>query len=103
MLNDGDYQSVVQILLITIEIHLPNAHSLKEKRGSIKSCIEKLKKSLNASVAEVGYTDKWQRSVIALSLVGTDKFYLDKSVGRAESIVTQFSEISVVRIERHWL
>jgi len=103
MVNDDDYQQSLRILLITIELHLPNAHSLKEKRGSIKSCIERLKHSLNASVAEIAFTEKWQRSVIAIAIVGSDKHHMEKSLGRAENIVQQLSELSIVRIERQWL
>jgi uncharacterized protein YlxP (DUF503 family) len=109
MFNDGNEhehqttQDSVKILLLTIELHLPNAHSLKEKRASIKSCIERLKKSINASVAEIGFTDKWQRSVIALCIVGTDKHYLEKSMSRVENIVMQLPELVIARIERQWL
>jgi len=102
-INGDDKQDSPQVLLITIELHIPNAHSLKEKRASIKSCIERLKKALNASVAEIGFTDKWQRSIIAISIVGTDKHYLEKSVNRTENIIMQLAELSIVRIERQWL
>ncbi|MDH3215217.1 MAG: DUF503 domain-containing protein [Candidatus Krumholzibacteria bacterium] len=58
------------IKLLTIDLHLPGRSSLKEKRFVISSLKMKLSKRCNVAVAEIGYQDKWQRSLLAIVMVG---------------------------------
>jgi len=60
------------IRLLTIDLHFPGRSSLKEKRFVLSSLKTRLSNRFNVAVAEVGYQDKWQRSLIAVVTVGTD-------------------------------
>ena len=55
--------------LARIELHLPACHSLKEKRALLNHLKEHLRRR-NLSVSETGHQDEWQRTAIALALVG---------------------------------
>ena len=55
----------------TIELHILEPNSLKEKRKVIKSIVSRVKNKFNVSIAEVGYQDKWQRSVLGVAVVST--------------------------------
>jgi uncharacterized protein len=55
-----------------IELHVHGSRSLKQKRGVVKSIVQRLRNRFNISVAEVGGQDTWQRAVLGLSLVGCD-------------------------------
>ena len=50
---------VVGILRIDLRLH--DNRSLKGKRKIVKSMVDRIKYKFNASVAEVGSNDKWQR------------------------------------------
>ena len=66
-----------QIGILTLEIHLPQSASLKQKRAVIKSLKDRLAQHFNVSVAEIDYLDKWQRAVLALVMVANDRVYLE--------------------------
>ena len=51
------------------EIFLPYSQSLKDKRRLVKGVIERLKKRLSISVAEVDCHDLRQRSIVGFSFV----------------------------------
>ena len=51
--------------VLTLELHLPDSHSLKDKRSVVKGLKDRLRHRFNVSVAEIGGHDTWQRSVIA--------------------------------------
>ena len=53
----------------TIELHIQEPNSLKAKRKVIKSIITRVKNNFNVSIAEVGYQDKWQRSILGVAVV----------------------------------
>ena len=65
-----------------LEIHLriPEAHSLKEKRGVVKRIIERLKNKFNVSVSEVDDQDRWQSSIIGVVTISSSKKVVDATL-----------------------
>ena len=94
---------VVGTGLITLRLH--DCRSLKEKRKVVKSIINRMRNSFNASVAEVGSNDIHQRAEIGFSLVGNDKalinskldkiFNMVEGLGLAEIIDTEMEIINL--------
>lgn len=65
------------VKLLTLELHFPGCSSLKEKRFVLSSLKDRLRRRFNVSVAEVGYQDKWQRSTVAVAMVGSSRRAVD--------------------------
>lgn len=57
------------IAVAEITLHLPDSHSLKDKRQIIKSVIERVRNRFEVSIAEVGQNDVWQVAQIGLSYI----------------------------------
>jgi len=74
---------------VEIELSIPYAHSLKEKRGVVKRIVERVKGKFNVSVSEIGEQDKWQRSVIAVVTVGTSKRVVDATLEKVIEFVEE--------------
>ena len=56
--------------LLSIELHLPGARSLKDKRMVLRSVKDRLKK-FNVSVSETEHQDLWQRAELGVVTVST--------------------------------
>ncbi|MBS3950169.1 MAG: DUF503 domain-containing protein [Peptococcaceae bacterium] len=63
---------------LIVELHIPQAHSLKEKRSVVKSVIARTREKFNVSVAEVDYHDMWQRAEIAVAVVSGSHTEVDR-------------------------
>jgi uncharacterized protein YlxP (DUF503 family) len=61
-----------------IELHLPGARSLKDKRSSLKSLIARLHKEFNVSCGEVECHDLWQSAVIGVAVISTHSAHADR-------------------------
>jgi uncharacterized protein YlxP (DUF503 family) len=76
------------IALCTIDLHLPGANSLKDKRSVLKSVIHRVRREFNVSIAEVEQQDVWRSAVLAVVTVSSDRAYahglLTKVVGWIE-------------------
>lgn len=59
----------------TLELSIPGATSLKDKRQVVKSVVARLRNQYNVSVAEVDLLDSWQSAVIAAVTVSGDQNY----------------------------
>lgn len=53
-----------------MELFFAQSGSLKDKRQLLKSLVERLRRRFNVSVAEVEGLELWQRSTVAVALVG---------------------------------
>ncbi|MBV9227869.1 MAG: DUF503 domain-containing protein [Chloroflexi bacterium] len=52
-----------------IILHLPECHSLKEKRQVVKSLMARVRNQFEVAIAEVGENDRWQIARIGVSYV----------------------------------
>ena len=61
-----------------VDIRIPGAHSLKDKRRVVKSIKERLKNQFNVSIAEIGSLDSWQRAELAFVCVSNERPRVDR-------------------------
>ncbi|MFQ5723024.1 MAG: DUF503 domain-containing protein [Terriglobia bacterium] len=58
--------------LLTLDIHLPYAHSLKEKRQALRKLKDRLRARYNVAVAELDHQNLWQRALVGVVSVSPD-------------------------------
>jgi uncharacterized protein len=56
--------------LLSVELHLPEAHSLKEKRMVLRRVKERVKK-FNVAISETDHHDLWQRAALGVVTIST--------------------------------
>ncbi len=66
--------------LLTLEIHIPDAQSLKDKRQVLRSLKDKLRREFNVAVAELDHQDVWQRSVVGVVTLSNEERHLHESL-----------------------
>jgi uncharacterized protein YlxP (DUF503 family) len=75
---------VPAIGVLTLEIVLQNAHSLKDKRHVVKSLKDRLRGKFNVAVAEIDYQDLWQRAAVAVVTVASEHEHAGKVLQSVE-------------------
>ncbi len=63
--------------LLTLEIHLPYSHSLKEKRAVLRKVKDRLRSRFNVAVAEMDHRDVWQVATLGVVSVSDSRQLLD--------------------------
>jgi uncharacterized protein YlxP (DUF503 family) len=58
------------VAVMVIDLHFPDAGSLKSKRKELSSIKAQLRGRLGAAVAETDHQDLWQRATITAALTG---------------------------------
>jgi hypothetical protein len=66
--------------LLTLELFIPDAHSLKDKRQILRSLKDRLRGQFNVAVAELEHQDLWQRSVVGVVGISSDEHSLRESL-----------------------
>jgi uncharacterized protein YlxP (DUF503 family) len=83
--------------LLTLDIHLQDTHSLKEKRHVLLRLKDRLCNKFNVAVAELDYQDLWQRSAIGVVSISSSeknlRQVLEGAEKEAESIIEEFGSV----------
>jgi len=82
--------------LLTLDLHIFESHSLKEKRFVIKSLIDRVKSKFNVSVAEVDANDLWQRSVIGIAFVSNETVMVNKVFEQIKNLVVSIHSVELL-------
>jgi uncharacterized protein len=85
--------------ILTVELHFPEAGSLKGKRRYVKSAKAQLQNRFGASVAEVDHHELWQRAQLTLSCVAREYREAEQLLDEAERYLSG-QEFELVRSER---
>jgi uncharacterized protein len=72
------------VAVLVIDLHFPDAGSLKSKRKELSSIKAQLHGRLGAAVAEVDHQDTWQRSTLTAALTGGSLATLSAAADRLE-------------------
>ena len=70
--------------ILTVELHFPEAHSLKEKRHFVRSAKAQLQNRVGASVSEVDHHDVWQRTRLTVACVAREHREVTRLLDEAE-------------------
>jgi uncharacterized protein YlxP (DUF503 family) len=62
----------MHVATLTIELHLADCSSLKQKRSRLKPLLAQLHRTFNVSAAEVGDNDHHRSAVIGVVIVSND-------------------------------
>ena len=65
------------VALLTLELHIEGAHSLKDKRQVLRSLKDRLRGQFNVAVAELDHTDLWQRATLGVVSISDSRDYLE--------------------------
>jgi len=89
------------IALLELDLYIPYAQSLKDKRMAIRSLKDRLRKRFNVSISEVDHQELWQRAGVGIVSIGPDPSYLETQMNLAlEEVERLLPDCEVVgRIE----
>ncbi len=93
----------MHILLVEYELHLPECHSLKEKRHVIKPLLNEIRRDYNVSAAEVEFHDVWQQALLAVVCVGNLKPALEKNERQLTALLDSHESAVLVDVRTQWL
>lgn len=79
-----------------IEISIPDAMSLKDKRRVVKSIKDRIANNNNVSIAEVGALDEHRRSILGVAMVSNDRRYVEGGLSKLVDFVRMVPQASLI-------
>lgn len=88
--------------LCLYDLHFPACRSLKEKRKPLKSVKDRIKTRFNVSVMEAGFSNLWQRSALAVSMVADHEEPIRRAFEDIRALIESQGEILVVDMRKEF-
>ncbi|HYL36869.1 MAG TPA: DUF503 domain-containing protein [Bryobacteraceae bacterium] len=89
--------------VLTLELHLDGAHSLKEKRHTVKGLKDRLRSKFNVAVAEIAYQDLWQRALVSAVTVSGDHKHAEQVLQLVEREAAAILGAMLVATTLEWI
>ncbi len=89
--------------VLTVELAIFDAQSLKDKRSVIVSLKQKLRNRFNVSVAEVAYMDAPKRCRLAVVMVSGEARRIHSQLDKLVDLVRRSGGLSLLTYEREML
>ena len=86
--------------ILSFELHLPDGGSLKAKRKHLLHTKAQLERKFGASVAEVDFHDRWQRSRLTMAIVRREHNAVQQALVDAERYLSM-QEYELLRLDPH--
>ena len=82
--------------VLTLELGIFDARSLKDKRRTLKSVKDRLRNSFSVSVAEVDELDSWQRAVLGVAMVGNETRFVHSCLDKIVDWIRKQRSITLI-------
>lgn len=79
-----------------LSLRISHSHSLKEKRRTLRSLVDKVKARFDVRLSEVGGHDTWQSADVGFAVVGSDRVVLERIVDEVIRYVDGFADAELV-------
>ncbi len=87
-----------RMVLCVLDLYLPQAHSLKDKRSIVKSLTQRARQQFNISIAEVAHQDVIQTAQMAIVTVSNQTKHSQQVIAAVVTwIETNFPDVFISR------
>ena len=89
--------------LCTLELYIPEANSLKDKRSVLKSMLEGMRSKFNVAAAEVEDNDVWRRATVGITTVSNSQPFCDQVLNKVVDWVEANPRVNVANVQIEFL
>ncbi len=86
--------------VLTVELHMPVARSLKEKRSTLRPILDTARARYRVAIAEIGYQELHQRALLEVAAVASAEHVVTEMLDAVERLVWSSSSAEVVATRR---
>ncbi|RMH79916.1 MAG: DUF503 domain-containing protein [Acidobacteria bacterium] len=89
--------------ILSVELFFPENGSLKEKRQYLRSIKDRVRSSLNVSVAEIDHHELWQRAQLAFACVAVEKAIAEDTIQKAIKLLDRHYPEFIIGMQTNYL
>jgi uncharacterized protein len=79
------------IAKLTVELSIPHAQSIKDRRQVVRSLKDKLRHGFNVSVAELDDANLWNRATLGFAAISNSSDYLNGQMKELDDAINRLT------------
>ena len=91
------------IAKLTVELSIPHAHSIKDRRQVLRSLKDKLRHGFNVSVAELDDANLWNRATLGFAAISSSSAYLTGQMRELDDAIHRLTNTLGAEILDSWV
>jgi uncharacterized protein len=91
------------IAKLTVELSIPHAQSLKDRRQVLRSLKDKLRHGFNVSVAELDDANLWNRATLGFAAISSSSAYLTGQMKELDDAINRLTNTLGAEIVDSWV
>ena len=91
------------IAKLTVELSIPHAHSIKDRRQVLRSLKDKLRHGFNVSVAELDDANLWNRATLGFAAISSSSAYLTGQMKELDDAIHRLTNTLGAEIVDSWV
>jgi uncharacterized protein YlxP (DUF503 family) len=91
------------IAKLTVELSIPHAQSLKDRRQVLRSLKDKLRHGFNISIAELDDANLWNRATLGLVPISSSSAYLTGQMRELDDALNRLCNTLGAEIADSWV
>jgi hypothetical protein len=92
-----------QLAVLHLDLHVPQANSLKDKRRIVKSFKDRIAARFNVSVAEVADHDLHRRATVAVAMVSNERRPIESIMQKIINMANTHRDMLLIEQQVEWL
>jgi uncharacterized protein len=93
----------ITVGLCVIDLYIPEANSLKDKRSVLKGMLDGMRTRFHVSAAEVEHMDVWRRATVGVACVSNSQTFVDQVLNKVVDWVEANPRVDVAGVEIEFL
>jgi len=89
--------------VLTLELFIGEASSLKDKRRVLKSLLDRTRLRFNVAVAEVGKQDAWRHATVGVSCVTNNRAHAHRIMASVLKYIEADGTVEIMEIQTELL
>lgn len=87
---------------LTLELEIPHAQSLKDRRQVIRSIKDKLRHSFNLAIAELDEGNVWNRATLGIAIISNSSSYLTGQLQQIDHAAHRLAHALSAEVTDSW-
>ncbi|QNI36215.1 DUF503 domain-containing protein [Edaphobacter albus] len=77
---------------LTVEIEIPHAHSLKDRRQLVRALKDRLRHAFNLTIAELDSGEIWNRATLGIAVISGSRSYLTGQLQEIDQAIHRITQ-----------
>ena len=91
------------IAKLTVELSIPHAQSIKDRRQVLRSLKDKIRRGFNVSIAELDDANLWNRATLGMVAISSSSAYLTGQMRELDDALHRLTNTLGAEIADSWV